>query len=159
MRCHSGDFVRFCIQSDCCSCCQNKQDGGRRISLLRRKSGWVFANFLLSTLKNVRFQRYKLFLWIIFFTSLSDKIHKNTLNLSWTLDKTVCRKSLSFSVSMCFTAPFYIKASIRYALTLTWKPMTKLGMTHNQTSVKMAAATYKLQIWTQTTVKRRHTFI
>ena len=33
--------------------------------------------------------------------------------------------------------------------------MTKLGMTHMQTSVKMAAAKYNLQIWTQTTVKRR----
>ena len=88
MRCHSGDFVRFCIQSDCCSCCQNKQDGGRRISSPRRKSGLVFANFLLSTLENVSFQHYKLFLRIVFFTSLSDKIHKNTLNLSWTLNKT-----------------------------------------------------------------------
>ena len=37
--------------------------------------------------------------------------------------------------------------------------MNKLGMTHMQTSVKMAAATYNLQIWTQTTVKRRQTFI
>ena len=68
---NSSDFVRFCIQSDCCSCCQNKQDGERRISSLRKKSGWVFANFLLSTLENVRFQRYKLFLRIVFFTSLS----------------------------------------------------------------------------------------
>ena len=110
MRCHSGYFVRFCIQSDCCSCCQNKQDGGRLISSLRRKSGCLFDNFFLSTLENVRFQRFKLFLRIVFFISLSDKIHKNTLNLSWTLDKTVCRKSVSFSVSMCFTAPFYIKA-------------------------------------------------
>ena len=145
MRCHSSDFVRFCIQSDCCSCCQNKQDGGRRISPLRRKSGWVFANFLLSTLENVRFQRYKLFLRIVFFTSLSDKIHKNTLHLSWTLDKTVCRKSVSFSVSMCFTAPFYIKASVRYALTLRWKPMTKLGMTHMQLLHIICRSGHRLQ--------------
>ena len=159
MHCNSCDFVKFCMQSDCYSCCQNKQDGGRRISSRRRKSAWVFANFLLSILENVRFQRYKLFLRIVFFTFLSDKIHKNTLDLSWTLDKTVCQKSVSFSVSIGFTAPFYIKASVRYALTLTWKPMTKLGMTHTQTSVKMAAAKYNLQIWTQTTVKRCQTFI
>ena len=31
--------------------------------------------------------------------------------------------------------------------------MTKLGMTHMQTSVKMAAATYNLQIWTQTQMR------
>ena len=46
MHCHSGNFVRFRMQSDCCGCCQNKQDGGWQISLLRRKTGWVFANFL-----------------------------------------------------------------------------------------------------------------
>ena len=39
MHCQSGDFVRFCMRSDCCACCQNKQDGGRRISLLRSKTG------------------------------------------------------------------------------------------------------------------------
>ena len=43
---HCGNFVRFCMRSDCCGCCQNKQDGGWQISLLRRKTGWVFANFL-----------------------------------------------------------------------------------------------------------------
>ena len=46
MHCHSGGFIRFCMRSDCCSCCQNNQDGGRRISSLRRKTGWVCANFL-----------------------------------------------------------------------------------------------------------------
>ena len=46
MHCHSGYFVRFYIRNDCCGCCQNKQDGSRRISSLRRKTGWVFANFL-----------------------------------------------------------------------------------------------------------------
>ena len=33
-------------KSDCCGCCQNKQGGGRQISSLGRKTGWVFANFL-----------------------------------------------------------------------------------------------------------------
>ena len=46
MHWHSGDFVRFCMRSDCCGCCQNKQDGGRQIFSLRRKTGWVFTNFL-----------------------------------------------------------------------------------------------------------------
>ena len=46
MHCHSSDFIRFCMQNDCCGCCRNKQDGGWRISSLRRKTEWVFANFL-----------------------------------------------------------------------------------------------------------------
>ena len=46
MHCHSGVFVIFCMRNNCCGCCQNKQDGGRWISSLRRKTGWVFANFL-----------------------------------------------------------------------------------------------------------------
>ena len=44
MYCHSGDFIRFYMWSDCCGCCQNKQDGGRQISSQRRETGWVFAN-------------------------------------------------------------------------------------------------------------------
>ena len=46
MHCHSSDFVRFCMRNDCCGYCHNKKDGGWRISLLRRKTGWVFTNFL-----------------------------------------------------------------------------------------------------------------
>ena len=39
---------------------------------------------------------------------------QKTLDLRLTLDKTVCKKSVSFSVSTCFTVPFCIKASVRY---------------------------------------------
>ena len=46
MHCHSGNFVRFCMRSDCCGCYQNKQDDGQWISSLRRKTWWVFANCL-----------------------------------------------------------------------------------------------------------------
>ena len=46
MHCHSGDFIRSCMRSDCCGYCQNKQDGGRRVSSLKRKTRSVFANFL-----------------------------------------------------------------------------------------------------------------
>ena len=50
-----------------------------------------------------------------------------------------------FRFHVFYSAILY-KGTVRYALTLTWKPMTKLGMTHMQTSVKMAAAKYNLQI-------------
>ena len=132
MRCHSGDFVRFCIQSDCCSCCQNKQDIGRRISSLRRKSGCVFANFLLSTLENVRFQPYKLFLRIVFFTSLSDKIHKKYIKFKLDVRQNCLSKIGVFFRFHVFYSAILYKGTVRYALTLTWKPMTKLGMTHMQ---------------------------
>ena len=46
MHCHSGDFVRSCMRSDCCGYCQNKQDDGWWVSSLRWKTRWVFVNFL-----------------------------------------------------------------------------------------------------------------
>ena len=46
MHCHSGDFIKSCMWSDCCGYCQNKQDGGWWVFSLRRKTRWVFVNFL-----------------------------------------------------------------------------------------------------------------